>query len=49
MIGMVPYSEVIQEADLRQVSLVQMIDEGLKAAFNTIYRALSAAFPQSPE
>jgi CO dehydrogenase maturation factor len=41
VIGMIPYSDIILKADLRQVSLIDMLDENLKNAFETIYRACS--------
>jgi CO dehydrogenase maturation factor len=43
ILGMIPYSEIILEADLRQVPLIGMLDENLKAAFDNIYRACSRA------
>jgi CO dehydrogenase maturation factor len=39
LIGMIPYSGIILEADLRQVPLIDSLDESLKIAFERIYRA----------
>ena len=41
VIGMVPYSELILEADLKQVPLISILDTDfdLRACFESIYRA----------
>jgi len=39
VIGMIPYSEIILEADFRQVPLINRLDENLRAAFDKVYRA----------
>ena len=41
--GMIPYSDKILEADLRQTSLVEMLDEDLTAEFRKIYHAIRDA------
>jgi CO dehydrogenase maturation factor len=38
--GMIPYSEVIQEADIRQKPLFERLDEKLKAEFEQVYSAI---------
>jgi CO dehydrogenase maturation factor len=39
VIGMIPYSRIISDADLEQTPLVERLDENLKGAFLNIYRA----------
>ena len=39
VIGMIPYSEIVLTADLKQVPLIDKLDEKLKTAFENIYRA----------
>ncbi len=40
ILGVIPYSEIILETDRRQVALINRLDENLKTAFESIYRAL---------
>jgi len=40
ILGMIPYSESIQEADLRRESLIATLDAQAKAEFQKIYRSL---------
>jgi CO dehydrogenase maturation factor len=39
VIGMIPFSRIILEADLRQLPLMDMLDKDLRMAFDDIYRA----------
>jgi CO dehydrogenase maturation factor len=45
VIGMIPYSEVILDADLKQRSLIDMMDDNLRAKFGTVYKALAPDRP----
>ena len=38
ILGMISYSEIIQETDLLQQPLIHLLDDKLKAEFNTIYQ-----------
>jgi CO dehydrogenase maturation factor len=39
LIAEIPYSDIILEADLKQVPLVENLDESLESAFDRLYRA----------
>jgi CO dehydrogenase maturation factor len=43
VIGMVPYSGIVLEADLKQAPLIGMLDENLRSVFADIYSACSRA------
>jgi CO dehydrogenase maturation factor len=38
IIGMIPYSDIILEADLKQQPLIRMLDKNLKSEFGQVYR-----------
>ncbi len=40
ILGMIPYSEIIREADLAQKPLFQLLDASLKEKFDAIYKTL---------
>jgi CO dehydrogenase maturation factor len=37
--GLIPYSEIILEADRKQLTLIDMLDEPLRSAFSKVYEA----------
>ena len=39
ILGVIPYSEIVLTADLKQVPLIDNLDENLRTAFKNIYRA----------
>ena len=38
-LGMIPYDEIIQNADLNEQPLIELLDERLRTEFNNIYAA----------
>jgi len=43
ILGLIPYSDAIQDSDLNRKSLIEIIDAGTKSEFEKIYRALRPA------
>ena len=39
ILGMIPYDEIIQNADLNEQPLIELLDERLRTEFNKIYAA----------
>ena len=39
ILGMIPYDEIIQNADLNEQPLIELLDKRLRAEFNKIYKA----------
>jgi CO dehydrogenase maturation factor len=46
VLGMIPYSERIREADLHEQPLIDLLDDRLKAEFTSIFRALAGRGPE---
>ena len=46
LLGMISYSEIIRDADLKEKPLIELLDEKLKAEFDIIYHAIN---PNKPD